>query len=122
MLAARVGSTVAKGAFMQKFENGVFWLLKGTEKVRLWGVKSPCYRPCDFQNLLASAERAAMAPLGSAFCVQSALPFAVFLLTGPFLITFFQKMLLAAAGNTFLQNDFKHYALANPLFAIPKLP
>ena len=37
VLAARVGSTVAKGAFMQKFENGVFWLFKGTEKVRLWG-------------------------------------------------------------------------------------
>ena len=33
-----------------------------------------------------------------------------------FLITFFRKMLLAAAGSTFLQNDFEHYPLENPLF------
>ena len=39
VLAARVGSTVAKGAFMQKFENGVFWLLKGTEKGATLGGK-----------------------------------------------------------------------------------
>ena len=38
VLAARVRSMVAKGAFMQKFENGFLCLFKTTEKVQLWGV------------------------------------------------------------------------------------
>ena len=57
VLAARVRSMVAKVAFMQNFENGFFWLLKKSEKVQLWGVKSPCAGPCGVQNLLAVAER-----------------------------------------------------------------
>ena len=93
---------VAKGAFMQISENGFFWLLIETENVQLWGVKSPCGRPCCVQNLLAIAERAAMAPLGYEFCMQSVLPFVLFLFSTPFLITFFQKMLLAAMASTFL--------------------
>ena len=102
MLAAAAGSMVAKGAFMQKFENGFFWVPKTTEKVQLWGVKSPCARPCGVQNLLAIAERAAMAPFGCELCVQSVPPFVLFLFNTPLLIPFFQKMLLAAAGSTFL--------------------
>ena len=109
VLPARMGRMVANGAFMQKFENGFFWLLKETENVKLWGVKSRCGRPCGFRNLLAIAERAAMAPLGCEFCMQSVLPFVLFLFNTPFLITFtpflitfFQKMLVAAAANTFL--------------------
>ena len=116
MLAARVRSMVAKGACMQTFENDFFWLLKETEKMQFGGTKSACARPCAVQNLVAVAERAAMAPLGGEFCVQSVPPFVLLLFNAPFLITFFRKMLLAAAGSTFLQNDCKRSALANPLF------
>ena len=102
VLPARMGSMVAKGAFMQTSENGFFWLLIKTENVQLWGVKSPCGRPCCVQNLLTIAERAAMAPLVCEFCTQSVFPFVRFLFNTPFLITFFQKMLLAAMASTFL--------------------
>ena len=91
VLAARVRSMVAKGAFMQKFENSFSELLKETQNVQLWGVKSPCARPCGVQNLVAVAERTAMAPLGCEFCAPSVLPFVLFLFNKPFLITFFQK-------------------------------
>ena len=37
----------------------------------LCGPKSPCGRPCGFHKILASAERAAMAPLGCELCVAS---------------------------------------------------
>ena len=102
VLPARVASMVAKDAFMQKFENCFFWLLKEPENMQLWGVKSPCVRPFCVHNLLAITERAAMAPLGCEFCMQSVLPFVLFLFNTPFLITFFQKMLLAAVGSTLL--------------------
>ena len=91
VLAARVRSMVAKGAFMQKFENGFSELLKETQNVQLWGVKSPCAGPCGVQNLLAVAERRAIAPLGDEFCVQSVPPFVLSLFNTPFLITFFKK-------------------------------
>ena len=107
---------VAKDVFMQISEKGFFLLLIETENVQLWGVKSPCARPCGVQNLLAVAERAAMAPFGCELCVQSVPPFVPFLFNTTFLITFFRKMLLAAAGSTFLHNDCKRSALANPLF------
>ena len=97
MLAARVRSMAAKAVFMQNFESGFFKLL-----MPFWGVKSPCAGPCGVQNLLAVAERTAMAPLGDEFCVQSVPSFVPFLFNTPFLIPFFQKMLLAAAGSTFL--------------------
>ena len=116
MLAARVRSMVAKGAFMQKFENSFAELLNETQNVQLWGVKSHCARFSGAQNLVAVAERTAMAPLGCEFCAPSVLPFVLFLFNKPFLITFFRKMLLAAAGSTFLHNDCKRSALANPLF------
>ena len=102
MLAARVRSLVAKTVFMQNFESGFFKLLKEAEKVPFWGVTSPCAGPCGVQNVLAVAERTAMAPLGDEFCVRCVPPFVLFFFNTPFLITFFQKMLLAAAGNTFL--------------------
>ena len=102
MLAAAAGSMVAKGVFMQKFESCFFWLVKETEKVQPSGAKSPCARPCGAQNLVAIAERTATAPLGCEFCAPSVLPFVLFLFNKPFLITFFQKMLVAAAGSTFL--------------------
>ena len=86
------------------------------------GTKSACARPCAVQILLAVAERAAMPPLGGEFCVQSVPPFVLLLFNAPFLITFFRKMLLAAAGSTFLQNDCKRSALANPLFWHPTGP
>ena len=91
VLAARVRIMVAKGAFMQKFENSFSELLKETQNVQRWGVKSPCAGPCGVQNLLAVAERTAMAPLGCEFCAPSVLPFVLFLFNKPFLITFFQK-------------------------------
>ena len=116
VFVARARSMVAKGAFMQKFENSFSELLKETQNVQVWRVKSPCARPCGVQNLLAVAERTAMAPLGDEFCVQSVPPFVLLLFNAPFLITFFRKMLLAAAGSTFLHNDCKRSALANPLF------
>ena len=102
MLAARVRSMVAKAVFMQNFESGFFKRLKESEKVPFWGVKSSCAGPFGVQNLLAVAERTAMAPLGDEFCMQSVPPFVLFLFNTPFLIQFFQKMLLAAAGSTFL--------------------
>ena len=102
MLAARVRSMVAKGAFMQQFENSFSELLKETQNVQRWGVKSPCAGPCGVQNLLAIAERTAMAPLAGDFCVQSVPPFVLFVFNTPFVIAFFQKMLLATAGSTFL--------------------
>ena len=102
MLAARVRSMVAKGACMQTFENDLFWLLKEIGNMQFWGTKSACARPCAVQILLAVAERAAMAPLGCEFCMQSVLPFVLFLFNAPFLITFFQKTLLAAVASTFL--------------------
>ena len=95
MLAAAAGSMVAKGAFMQKFENSFSELLKETQNVQLWGVKSHCARPSGAQNLEAIAERTAMAPLGCEFCAPSVLPFVLFLFNKPFLITLFQKMLFA---------------------------
>ena len=102
MPAARVRSMVAKGAFMQKFENSFSELLKETQNVQLWGAKSPCTRPSGVQSLSAVAERTAMAPRGCEFCAPSVLPFVLFLFNTPFLITLFQKMLLAAVANTFL--------------------
>ena len=116
MLAARVRSMVAKGACMQTFENDLFWLLKEIGNMQFWGTKSALCPPRAVQILLAVAERAAMAPLGGEFCVQSVPPFVLLLFNAPFLITFFRKMLLARAGSTFLHNDCKRSALANPLF------
>ena len=106
---------VAKAVFMQNFESGFFKLLKEFEKVQFWESNLRA-GPCGVQNLLAVAERTAMAPLGDEFCVQSVPPFVLLLFNAPFLITFFRKMLLAAAGSTFLHNDCKRSALANPLF------
>ena len=93
MLAARVRSMVAKAVFMQNFESGFFKRFKESEKVPFWRVKSPCAGPFGVQNLLAVAERKAMAPLGGEFCVQSVPPFVLFLFNTPFVITFFQKTL-----------------------------
>ena len=102
MLAARVRSMVAKAVFMHNFENCFLKLLKEPEKVQFCGVKSPCAGPCGVQNLLAIAERTAMAPLAGDFCVQSVPPFVLFVFNTLFEIAFFQKMLLATAGSTFL--------------------
>ena len=85
---------VAKGAFMQKFENSFSELLKETQNVQLWGVKSHRARPSGAQNLKAIAERTAMAPLGCEFCAPSVLPFVLFLFNKPFQITSFQKNVL----------------------------
>ena len=93
---------VAKAVFMQNFESGFFKRLKESEKVPFWGVKSSCAGPFGAQNLLAVAERTAMALLGDEFCVQSVPPFVFFLFNTPFLIPFFQKTLLAASGIAFL--------------------
>ena len=93
---------VAKAVFMQNFESGFFKRLKESEKVPFWGVKSPCAGPFGVQNLVAVAERTAMAPLGDEFCVQSVPPFVLFLFNTLFLVTFFQKTRLAAAGSTLL--------------------
>ena len=101
---------VAKAVFMQNFESGFFKRLKESDKVPFWGVKSPCAGPFGVQNLLAVAERTAMAPLGDEFCVQSVPPFVLFLFNTPFLIPFFQKMLLAAAESTFLETSVKQVA------------
>ena len=90
--------------------------------MQFWGTKSALCPPRAVQILLAVAERAAMAPLGGEFCVQSVPPFVLLLFNAPFLITFFRKMLLAAAGSTFLHNDCKRSALANPLFWHPTGP
>ena len=91
MLAARVPSMVAKAVFMQNFESGIFKRLKECKKVPFRGVKSPCAGPFGVQNLVAVAERTAMAPLGDEFCVQSVPPFVLFLFNTPFLIPFFKK-------------------------------
>ena len=93
---------VAKGVFMHNFENCFFKLLKNPRKCSYGGVKSPCAGPCGVQNLPAIAERTAMAPLAGDFCVQSVPPFVLFVFNTPFVIAFFQKMLLATAGSTFL--------------------
>ena len=105
VLAARVRSMVAKGAFMQKFENSFSELLKKTQNVQLWGVKSGA------QNLEAIAERTPMAPLGCEFCAPSVLPFGLFLFNKPFLITCFRKCSFQQHDVAFLHSPILHRML-----------
>ena len=92
-----------------------------TENVQLWGVKSPCGRPCCVQNLVAIAERAAMAPLGCKFCMQSVFPFVLFLFNTPFLITFLKNASRCNGKHVFVK-QLQAFCIRKSTCLTPKFP
>ena len=66
-----IGEHGREGCFYANIWKRLLLASHSDRKNATLGGKISCGRPCCVQNLLAIAERAAMAPLGCEFCMQS---------------------------------------------------